>query len=55
MVGARIHHIVRQIDQKLGKAALGSGIIPKNRTEGSVAKGLRQTLSESFPSTGIVA
>ena len=55
LVVCGIDHIVREVDQELGEAALSSRIISKDRGECGVPEGLRETLTQSFAGTSIIA
>lgn len=48
------HGVVRQVDEELGEASLGRGIVPENSREGCIAQGLGKALAERFPCSGIV-
>jgi hypothetical protein len=48
-------YAVGEINEKLGKAALGRGVVAENGGECRVAKGLGETLSESLAGARIVA
>jgi hypothetical protein len=48
-------NVVREIDQKLRKAALGGCIVSQNRREGSIAEGLGKALAQSLTGTSIIA
>lgn len=52
---ARVNDLVRKGKQELGKTTLGCGIIAKNATEGGVAKGFREALTESLSCASVVA
>jgi hypothetical protein len=47
-------HVVREVDQKLRKAALGGCVVSQNRREGGIAERFRKALAQSFAGTGIV-
>jgi hypothetical protein len=47
-------NVVREINQELGKTPFGGCIVPKDRRERSIAKGLRKALTESFAGSGVI-
>lgn len=49
-----VYHIVRQINEKLGKASLGCCVISQNGRERGVTKRLGQALAKSLTGTGII-
>lgn len=51
----RLHGVLGQVDEELGEAALGSGVVAENSGEGLVPQGLREALSEGLAGAGIVA
>ena len=54
LVVVGLHDIVRQVNQELRKATLRSGIVAKDRGEGSIAEGLWKALSKGFAGTGVI-
>lgn len=40
LVASDFGNVVREVDEQLGQAALGCGIVAENRREGGVAEGL---------------
>lgn len=50
-----IGNVIRQVDQKLGQAALGGCIVAQNRRKCGVSERLRQTLPQCLASSAVVA
>lgn len=46
---------VGQVDEQLGEAALGGGVVAQHRREGVVAQRLGQALPEGFAGAGVIA
>lgn len=55
LVASNFGNVVGEIDKKLSKAALGGGVISKNRREGGIAEGLGKALAKSFAGACVVA
>lgn len=50
-----VHNIVREVDEQLCEASLGSRIVSEHRRKGSVAQRLGKTLPQSLTGTCVVA
>lgn len=55
LADAGLEGVLRQIDEQLGEAALGGGVVAEDGREGLVAEGLGETLSERFASARVIA
>ena len=55
VAGGGIDYIIREVDAKLGQAALGGGIVSEDRGEGGVTERLGEALPKGLTSTGVVA
>ncbi len=55
VAGGGLDYIIGEVDEKLGQAALGGGIVSEDRREGRIAEGFGKALSEGLASTGVVA
>ena len=51
----RVEHIVGQVDEQLGQASFGCGVVAEDGGEGCVAEGLGEALAKGFARAGIVA
>ncbi len=55
LADAGLEGVLRQVDEQLGEAALGGGVVAQDGREGLVAEGLGKALSEGFAGAGVVA
>lgn len=49
-----IGNVVGEVDEELGKAAFGGGIVPKHGGESGIPEGLGETLTQSLPGSAVV-
>ncbi len=52
--GPGVDDVVRQVDEKLGEAALGGSVVTEHRREGRVAEGFGETLPEGLAGAGVI-
>lgn len=55
VVVVSLYDIVGEIDQQLGQTTLSCRVVTEHRAEGCVAQRLRETLSQSFPGSCVIA
>jgi len=51
----RVDHVVRQVDEQLGEAPLGRGVVAEHRREGGIPERFWQALSEGLSGSGVIA
>jgi hypothetical protein len=49
-----VRHVVREVDQELGQAALGGCVVSKDGGERGVSKGFGETLSQGLAGSAVV-
>ena len=54
LVLTRLDHVVGQVDEKLGEAALGGSVVAENGRKGCIAERLREALTKSFTGARVV-
>ena len=54
VVGAGVNDVVGQVDEQLGEATLGCGIVAQDGAEGGVAEGLGETLAQGLTGAGVI-
>lgn len=54
LVASRFNDVVREVDEELGEAALGGGVIAQDRGKGCVSERLWKALSKGLAGTGVV-
>jgi hypothetical protein len=55
VISRRFNHVIREVDEELGKAAFGSRVISKDRGECGISEGFGEALSQGFPGSSIIA